>query len=287
MSVLKDMQRIIRFAESQGFVVSSTGGGHIRLVSPAGKTVTCPSTPSDYRGFANIVADLRRSGLEVPRKAPKAKKRTTMAVELYDHLPLQRPVELETRPGITAILGQWRSLSWFDEHGLPRTEEAWPGLTDKDIMAAIVLSHLDVDHTRRLGDVVVTSFVEKAEATIPRGRNLRIRFDSVKFWSAGDLYGDMPNVCTCGKTFTDPDEAMSALAAHIVNEHERGNTDHAPDSFVLKPWEDPTEIEELFRYDSFIEELIRDRKKAEEERDKIKGRFAALTKSMRAVLEHA
>jgi hypothetical protein len=70
MALNKDWTRIIRLAEAQGWTVVRTKGNHIRFI-PADKTqqmVHTPSTPSDHRSFKNSLAQLRKSGLQVPGK---------------------------------------------------------------------------------------------------------------------------------------------------------------------------------------------------------------------------
>lgn len=63
----RKLKDLIKRAESAGWLVTKTGGGHWRFV-PSDKTkqiVHAAATSSDYRGISNIEADLRRSGLTV------------------------------------------------------------------------------------------------------------------------------------------------------------------------------------------------------------------------------
>ena len=54
-------------AIQQGWRLSLTGGGHLRWTPPGDEsTVFTPSTPSDYRGVLNCMAQLRRAGLRFP-----------------------------------------------------------------------------------------------------------------------------------------------------------------------------------------------------------------------------
>jgi predicted RNA binding protein YcfA (HicA-like mRNA interferase family) len=56
---------IIKAAQRQGWTVTMTGGNHYRFKSPAGPVVFTASTPSDWRAIRNIVARLRRAGLDI------------------------------------------------------------------------------------------------------------------------------------------------------------------------------------------------------------------------------
>lgn len=60
----KDLLDLIRKAMAAGWEVKKTGGGHLKWVSPKGEVVFSPYSPSDYRGFKNMKAHLRRAGLE-------------------------------------------------------------------------------------------------------------------------------------------------------------------------------------------------------------------------------
>jgi len=64
----KDMRELKALAESQGWKVTPTGGGHLKWVSPQGAIVFGPSTPSDWRSMKNHVGYLRRAGLRVAHK---------------------------------------------------------------------------------------------------------------------------------------------------------------------------------------------------------------------------
>ena len=63
----KDLVRIVR---QQGYEVIISKRTHYKVYSPTGKYVTTmPSTPSDgRRSMQNTIADLRRGGIEIPRK---------------------------------------------------------------------------------------------------------------------------------------------------------------------------------------------------------------------------
>jgi hypothetical protein len=54
------VHREIRKLVPEGWRISLTRGGHLRLQSPSGRPVFCASTPSDYRAFKNIEREIRR-----------------------------------------------------------------------------------------------------------------------------------------------------------------------------------------------------------------------------------
>lgn len=65
MSAKKDMTRLIREAERQGWRVEQLKSGHWRLYAPGGKGIVHASgTPSDWRDLANTVAQMRRFGFK-------------------------------------------------------------------------------------------------------------------------------------------------------------------------------------------------------------------------------
>lgn len=67
------LKRLKRLAREAGWTVEQTRNGHLRWTSPSGARVTSAGTGSDSRGVLNLVADLRRAGLDVPRKAHRRK----------------------------------------------------------------------------------------------------------------------------------------------------------------------------------------------------------------------
>lgn len=60
----REVDKLVGAAHSQGFAISRTGSGHLRL-SKGGESVVVPSTPSDHRSVKNARAALRRAGLAV------------------------------------------------------------------------------------------------------------------------------------------------------------------------------------------------------------------------------
>jgi predicted RNA binding protein YcfA (HicA-like mRNA interferase family) len=60
----KDLRQLRRRAEKAGWTVTHTRGEHLRWLPPdGGPIVISPSSPSDWRGFKNLKARLKRGGL--------------------------------------------------------------------------------------------------------------------------------------------------------------------------------------------------------------------------------
>lgn len=55
---------LIREAKRQGWVVATTGSGHLRLTSPTGHIIVAARTPSDKRATLNLRARLRQRGVK-------------------------------------------------------------------------------------------------------------------------------------------------------------------------------------------------------------------------------
>lgn len=67
MSGRKDVERVVRTAREQGFLVDRTGKNHWRVRGSDGQFVTTlPATPSDFRSLLNALARLKRAGLVWP-----------------------------------------------------------------------------------------------------------------------------------------------------------------------------------------------------------------------------
>jgi hypothetical protein len=65
----KEVQRLVKEAECQGWIVSLTKKNHYKWLSPIGKFFFSASTPSDHRAIKNLKQDLMRYGfVEVSRK---------------------------------------------------------------------------------------------------------------------------------------------------------------------------------------------------------------------------
>lgn len=68
----RDVQALIKQAESQGWVVEPTRKGHYKWFSPLGRFFFSASTPSDNRALKNIKQDLKRYGfIEIEKKGKR------------------------------------------------------------------------------------------------------------------------------------------------------------------------------------------------------------------------
>ena len=71
--ISKEWRRLVEYAEAAGWVVTRTGGDHIRFKGPHGGLVFGASTPSDAkRSLKNTEALLRRHGLHLPTRKKRA-----------------------------------------------------------------------------------------------------------------------------------------------------------------------------------------------------------------------
>lgn len=62
----KDLKKLLKEAEKEGFTVTRTTRGHIK-VTREGRFVTMfAGTASDHRGFKNGLAAMRRAGFQKP-----------------------------------------------------------------------------------------------------------------------------------------------------------------------------------------------------------------------------
>ncbi|WP_230854495.1 hypothetical protein [Arthrobacter terrae] len=66
----KDLRNLVRLAESQGWEFGRTHSGHVKFCSPYSTTqpVFYSGTPGDHRAQKNLVAKLRRAGLDIPHQ---------------------------------------------------------------------------------------------------------------------------------------------------------------------------------------------------------------------------
>ena len=55
----KELKKILKDAEEQGWAFSKGRGSHIKGKHPTGKTTTISVSPSDHRVLLNIQKDLR------------------------------------------------------------------------------------------------------------------------------------------------------------------------------------------------------------------------------------
>lgn len=68
----KDLRVLMEAAQSQGWNISKTNGGHFKWVSPLGRFFFSAQTPSDYRALKNIKRDLRLHGfIEIVKKGKR------------------------------------------------------------------------------------------------------------------------------------------------------------------------------------------------------------------------
>lgn len=59
----KDMRKVAKQAQKEGWVITLTGNNHLKWKSPEGITLFSPLTGS-YRGWKNFRAMLRRNGFD-------------------------------------------------------------------------------------------------------------------------------------------------------------------------------------------------------------------------------
>ncbi len=69
----KAMAEIIAERQSLGWVVTRTGGGHLKFVPPwkDGKVIYTAATPSDARALKNIEAEFHRCEIERIKQCPE------------------------------------------------------------------------------------------------------------------------------------------------------------------------------------------------------------------------
>lgn len=72
----KEIYQIVKQAEKQGWVVSRTGGDHLKFLPPNGMgMVICSSSPSDHFTLSLLKRDLRVRGFVEISKQKSRKKR--------------------------------------------------------------------------------------------------------------------------------------------------------------------------------------------------------------------
>lgn len=276
---MKDMDKLVLFAQSQGWHVQDTSK-HLRFVGPDGQFVIVPSTPSDWRSFQNSLSDLRKAGLNPPRKRIKKKVHEgtdgrAIAVAEAAGVDLTCP----HFPHINEIMGQWRHTSWFDDQGQPLDEDEWGRYPDKELVAAVILGPA-TGFTQPTVDGAVVGLNSKALAARPGDRTLFIYAMAIKYWNDPDHPEHAPSRCWCGFN-----SDLNKLALHIVKHWERDERDHCPVASHIVPWTDPNDLRLLMGADEFeaAEELRRqlleerDRRRAvEEELQALKAKVKAL-----------
>lgn len=60
----KDMKKLTKALEDQGFRVRISKRGHILVFNTKGLVATFSGTPSDWRSLKNSMADLKRAGFK-------------------------------------------------------------------------------------------------------------------------------------------------------------------------------------------------------------------------------
>ncbi len=71
---MKDVDELVKLAQSQGFGVAVNGAGHIKFVSPTDGSIIVTCGSNTYgRTLTNVKTKLRRAGLDVPLASPKKK----------------------------------------------------------------------------------------------------------------------------------------------------------------------------------------------------------------------
>jgi len=63
----KDLRKVIKALEDQGFDVRKNARNHYEVRKNGRKVATFASTPSDWRGWLNSIADAKRAGFKWPR----------------------------------------------------------------------------------------------------------------------------------------------------------------------------------------------------------------------------
>lgn len=64
----KDLKKIAKALEDQGFEVIQTKRGHLVVLKDGRKVATFSGTASDWRSVLNSIADARRAGFQWPPK---------------------------------------------------------------------------------------------------------------------------------------------------------------------------------------------------------------------------
>ncbi|MBB4931350.1 hypothetical protein F4561_002170 [Lipingzhangella halophila] len=72
----RELRKFARLARARRWRIEVKGSGHLAWIPPCGRgTVFTSSTPSDPRTIKNVIAQLRRAGLDDrdPRRNPTAR----------------------------------------------------------------------------------------------------------------------------------------------------------------------------------------------------------------------
>lgn len=63
----RELRKLDKIASAQGWDLDRTSKGHVKFTGPNGQTVFYSGTPSDHRSHLNMLAKLRRAGMDIPR----------------------------------------------------------------------------------------------------------------------------------------------------------------------------------------------------------------------------
>lgn len=66
--VCMDYKTLRRWLKDNGYQLATSGKSHYFVYSGEKRVGMLPCSPSDYRGVLNTIAQLRQSGVPVPRK---------------------------------------------------------------------------------------------------------------------------------------------------------------------------------------------------------------------------
>lgn len=72
MASTKEVAQLIRTLRKRKIPVTKTEGGHWLVQCPNGQGVIMQATPSDWRGWRNTKARLKRNGVDLTRPHRKA-----------------------------------------------------------------------------------------------------------------------------------------------------------------------------------------------------------------------
>lgn len=65
----REFKDVTRALDAQGWTITTTKKRHLRFESPRGLIIYSAGTPSDWRARKNLVAHLKRAGLDTESKS--------------------------------------------------------------------------------------------------------------------------------------------------------------------------------------------------------------------------
>lgn len=104
MATDKELRELIKLAEQQDFTVVEEGSS-IKWTNAEGGTVSTPSRVAPGRAFQNIKAQLRRLGLDIPRKDGRVTSSVTPPTAETPETPVATTVTESTTPVLTDEVG--------------------------------------------------------------------------------------------------------------------------------------------------------------------------------------